>query len=217
MSRIKDLMERAGLTQAELADRVQMSRQAVNKWCTKDVMPTDKDTLRRLADALGVDPSYLVFGEASAPMSSRGDDGTILIPCLDIKASCGFGDSTCDYPQILRAIQVEDEWLRVHAPFANKDTLNIITADGNSMAPTIKEGDMVLLDLSQNRIRSDAIYAFVLGEDLYIKRIQRIGNGYRIISDNDEQYKSFELIGEQADNIKVIGRVCSVGRFGCPS
>ncbi len=146
-------------------------------------------------------------------MSARGDDGSILIPCLDVRASCGFGDAVCDYPQLLKAIQVDEEWLRIHAPSANKDTLNIITADGDSMSPTICHGDMVLLDLSQKRIRSDAIYAFVIGEDLYIKRVQRIGNGYRIISDNEAQYKPFEITGEQADEMKVIGRVCSVGQF----
>lgn len=81
------------------------------------------------------------------------------------------------------------------------------------MLPTIKHGDLVLIDRSQTEIRSDGLYVFSKEGDLYLKRLQKIGDGLRVLSDNNALYPPFELKQDALEGVKVIGRVVSVGKF----
>ena len=59
--RITDLRKAQNLSQGQLADLMEVSRQAVSKWETDQASP---DTIRliKLADALGTDLEYLATG-----------------------------------------------------------------------------------------------------------------------------------------------------------
>lgn len=208
--RLLRLLKNNEMSQAELAEKIGCTRAAVNQWLRTGREPSP-ELLKKLAQALSTTPGYILFGEDGTTKSIESEDGYILIPCIDVQASCGGGCNN-DNPCLIKLVKVAQEWLRLHAPFANKKSLNIITAVGDSMAPTIHNGDMVILDTSQNSVRSDSMYAFVKDGELFLKRLQRIGNGIRVISDN-HLYPPFELTGFDLERVKIIGRVCTIGRF----
>ena len=56
---------------------------------------------------------------------------------------------------------VDDSFYRQYLTGANKRSLHIVHAIGDSMAPTIYDGQPVIIDTSDNRITRDGIYAFV--------------------------------------------------------
>lgn len=58
-NRIKRLRSARGLTQTELAVRLNMSKQAVSNWENDNIMPSI-DMLMRLADFFGVTTDYLL-------------------------------------------------------------------------------------------------------------------------------------------------------------
>ena len=60
--RIKRLRERAGLTQEQLAKACHVSRSAVALWETDNTKTLKTQHLFAAADALGVDPKFLVTG-----------------------------------------------------------------------------------------------------------------------------------------------------------
>lgn len=62
--RIKAAREAAGLTQQQLADAVQAGggRQQVSNWENSCRTPR-RDALERIAEACGVTPGWLMFGE----------------------------------------------------------------------------------------------------------------------------------------------------------
>ena len=59
--RIKELRTRNGLSQAALADRLHVSRQAVTKWEAGRGIP-DVDNLRAMAALFGVSVDHLLDG-----------------------------------------------------------------------------------------------------------------------------------------------------------
>ena len=58
--RVKELREALGLTQAELAERAKVRRATVNRIENAHVTAIDMDVLERLAEALGVEPGFLI-------------------------------------------------------------------------------------------------------------------------------------------------------------
>jgi phage repressor protein C with HTH and peptisase S24 domain len=88
----------------------------------------------------------------------------------------------------------------------NPANLAFIRIRGDSMAPAINNGDLVLLDMTQKHFATEGVYAFSLGDMLLVKRIQALPTGdYQVRSDNPE-YSPFAL-SPGADNVKVVGRV----------
>lgn len=61
--KIRALRKKSGLSQDELAERLDVSRQAVSKWELGSAMPT-ADKLVDIADFFGVSLDYLMRGEA---------------------------------------------------------------------------------------------------------------------------------------------------------
>ncbi len=82
--------------------------------------------------------------------------------------------------------------------------LAALQARGNSMEPTIRHGDSVLIDLGQTDIMDGDIYAIRDGEIPLLKRLQRQLSGQiRMICDNP-MYPAIEC---PQNSITVVGRV----------
>jgi transcriptional regulator with XRE-family HTH domain len=68
-------MTNAGLkNQSELARRLKVHRQTVNKWLKGDVDDLTPEMLFKLADALGVNPRWLYSGPPESPVKPRALD-----------------------------------------------------------------------------------------------------------------------------------------------
>ena len=87
----------------------------------------------------------------------------------------------------------------------------IFVAAGDSMEPTINDGDLVMVDQRDDWLR-DGLFAFTLGDEARIKRLHRLIDGVEIRSDNDELYSPEFVRGAQADQLQIIGRVVWAGR-----
>lgn len=101
-------------------------------------------------------------------------------------------------------------WLRsigVNPAFAR-----IITARGDSMEKTIRDGDLLLLDTSITEVRDNGIYCVLFGNMLLVKRIHvRMSGTIDLISDNPV-YPSEELSRRRARELSIVARVMWYGR-----
>lgn len=86
----------------------------------------------------------------------------------------------------------------------------MLEASGDSMEPSISNGDLLLVDEGDVRL-SDGVFAFVLDEEARVKRFRKRIDGVTIISDNPI-YPPEELASEALDRIKLIGRIRWVGK-----
>lgn len=201
--RLQALVDKSGLSKRELSRRMKLNPVSLSQW-TKGKYEPNKEAINLLAEYFDVSPAYLQYGEGAEPTADTSD--TLLIPQYDVSASCG-GGAFVDNETIIRNIRVSREFIRRYAPFANPKALNIITVTGDSMSPTIEDGDSVIVDTSDTEVRREGLYAIQMNGSLFVKRLQILPNGLRIISDNP-LYPPID-IGEQ-DSLTVIGK-CYAG------
>lgn len=137
-----------------------------------------------------------------------GELGIAFIPEVDI--SFGMGGGTVLEETAQRGlVPFKTDWLRGLYSGA-VDKLVVARGEGDSMQPTILDGDLVLIDTSQNDIRSqDRIWAVAWGDLGMIKRVRRNPGGtYDLCSDNPAVSPVNAADGE----MHVIGRVIWIGR-----
>jgi phage repressor protein C with HTH and peptisase S24 domain len=83
-----------------------------------------------------------------------------------------------------------------------------MTISGDSMAPTLSKGDVIMIDKSETAPRDDRIYVINSGGSTVIKRLQLRGKSVWALSDNEKTNPPYQI--EKDSNI--IGRIVWFGR-----
>lgn len=108
-------------------------------------------------------------------------------------------------------IKFSASWIELEL-HANPETLALLYVDGESMEPTLRPGDMILIDTSDTTAARDGVYVLRMEGALLVKRLQRLPpNQIRVTSDN-EKYQPFVIRVGESENIGVVGRVIWAGR-----
>lgn len=110
----------------------------------------------------------------------------VWIAHYDVRAAMGGGQIPHDYPEMFQDVRVSPQHLReMGVEFKEHFHLKMVTGWGQSMAPTIKHRDPLLVDVSVREFVGDGIYMFSWEGHLYIKRLQWMGDDrLKMISDN---------------------------------
>lgn len=78
-------------------------------------------------------------------------------------------------------------------------------ATGNSMEPTLYDGDTVMIDTGRHSIEDGRIFAVRFGDTIALKRLSLLPNGrVLVISDNRDEYAAYEA---GIKDIHVIGKM----------
>ena len=132
------------------------------------------------------------------------------MPILDVEASAGYG-AIAEREAKSAQFGFDPNWLRKLAA-SKSPSLSIIGVRGDSMEPTLSDGDDVLVDLGDNQIRlRDGIYVLRMDDTLAVKRvaIEPQGRKVSVISDNPA-YPIWNGLDRRTVNI--VGRVLWFGR-----
>lgn len=110
----------------------------------------------------------------------------VRIAHYDIRAAMGGGQIPQDYPELLKDIRVSPSHLReLGVEFEEHFHLKVVTGWGQSMEPTIKHRDPLIVNINVRDFVGDGVYLFVWDDLLYIKRLQVADEEhYEMISDN---------------------------------
>ena len=132
----------------------------------------------------------------------------VWIAHYDVRAAMGGGQIPHEYPEMLQDIRVSPKHLRdLGVTFKEHFHLKMITGWGQSMAPTIKDRDPLLVDITIREFTGDGIYLFSHDEMLYVKRLQKKGKDrFKMISDN----KHHEPEDIRVDDTHILARVLLV-------
>ena len=149
-------------------------------------------------------------GSSSAEVISMGGDTWALLPVYDATASAGPGQ-IIDREAVTHRIAFREEWIRTVSK-APLDQLAVINVDGDSMEPTLRPSDTVLIDFRQNQPGDkDGIYVIRTGNGLQVKRVQvELGKGLITVRSDNPAYAPQPNLNP--DDIHVIGRVIWLGR-----
>jgi len=186
------------------------------------------EVLTRLARAKGVRLEWLASGEG--PMlreegAEKGLAGTtsvyvpaeelpegfVLVPRFDVEASAGPG-AFADREQVVDYLAFKGEWVR-RTLGVDPRRLVLISAIGDSNEPTIRSGDLLLIDTSVTHIEDNAFYVLALADAIVVKRVQRFLSGAVTIKSDNPAYVDETLASEELDAINVAGRVRWIGRL----
>jgi hypothetical protein len=166
----------------------------------------DADDRRKLAQFFGVDEEVL----GGPARSAVNRDALIEIPLFDVRASAGHG-AMAEVEAHDARFGFDARWLK-RLTASRPNSLSVIRVDGDSMEPTLSDGDEVMVDLSDtiNRLR-DGIYVIRSDDTLLVKRVALGPQGRQIsiVSDNSA-YPSWPDVDRRS--IHLVGRVLWFGR-----
>lgn len=136
-----------------------------------------------IAAAEATDEGNVISVDFSRP-GLVGDE--VRIAHYDIRAAMGGGQLPHDYPEMLKDIRVSPSHLReIGVEFEQHYHLKVVTGWGQSMEPTIKHRDPLIVNINVRDFVGDGVYLFVWDDLLYIKRLQVADEEhYEMISDN---------------------------------
>ena len=217
--RINQRMRDLGLQHKDLVAATGASKGTVTNWINGVNNPTGK-RLVQLAQALKTTSSWLLTGNSTPeftqvePWDSNTplDDDEIEIPFFkDFSFACGGGS-------IGEAIANETRKLRMSkATLRNlsimKENAVAATAIGDSMSPTIKDGDTIHVDLGRKNIKDGKIFAICIGGLFYCKRLYNLPlGGVRIVSDNSVEFPEIQLSAQEIidQQLEIIGWVWQI-------
>lgn len=136
----------------------------------------------------------------------KGYRPVVEIPRFNVAGSMGPGTEPPELNMVVDHMGLDANWVRHNLTYTKIDNLKLISGRGDSMAPTIRSGDAVLVDAGVTSVNADAIYFFMMRGQLHIKRIQRGLDGLTIISDNG-QYPPIEVPADRESDIQVMAQI----------
>lgn len=159
------------------------------------------------ARATGFSPRWIAEGTGD-PKGESPDLEYAVIPQYTAKAAAGSGFLNY-HVEVNGGLAFKRDWLARMS--LKEQNLRVIYIQGNSMEPTLSDGNVVMIDSSQTTPTNRCIYAIHRPDgELIIKRlVQTMTNGWVIKSDNDDKRQYPDEIATDTDlgHLVIAGRV----------
>lgn len=132
------------------------------------------------------------------------DDEYALIPQYSAKGACGPAYHN-GHVEVRGGLAFKRDWLARLG--LRPENLSVIAASGESMAPTIQDGEVLLIDHSDAEPRDGKVFALARGDELVVKRLARdFAGGWIVRSDNPDKTRHGDM--QVADTaLRIVGRV----------
>lgn len=203
--RLNMLLAQKGMTHADLAAAIDVSRQAVQKWASGFSNPKGIN-LMKICQYFGVTKEWMVDGHEGADIEKIGEpvgayvdgdpipEGFVSIPEYRISFGAGSNEPPTieEETDLCQAIYRRDFFDKLGV---KPEHCKRYRVSGDSMEPTLRNGDKVLVVDQVDRIIDGDVYVFSVRDEMMIKRLYRRANGTIVIhSDNEDgRYVDEEL------------------------
>lgn len=184
------------VNQSLLAESLGITRQTVSNRIKNDSQVTVSE-LKKIEEFFDI----ALFSDIS-----NDENNVIYVDYYsDVFASCGNG-----------TILFSDEKVKIPLPtalingFSGQKTYSMINATGNSMTPTIGDGDKLLVEhWNGEQIQDNKIYVFCFNQEFFIKRLSKNLDEIIIKSDNPE-YRTRTISGSTINELALIGKIVGI-------
>ena len=196
-----------------LARAIGISESQLYRYISGDSHPT-VEPLAAIARCGSVRLDWLVLGEGPTGLMPEINDVTAgynsHVSYVEIEEYAADGAAINQPIRDLGRFSFNRMWLTKCG--LSSDNLRTIRAHGDAMAPTIDDGDVLLIDISQTKFNGDAIYLLHVDQRMLVaKRIQHTAdNGLVIVNDN-HAYRDQRIAQDQKDTLNIVGKVIWAG------
>lgn len=199
-ARLKEATLDAGLTMGAVAQKCGVARSSASAWYNGQNAPAHVKLIA-ISEFLNVTPEWLLFGIGE----KNGRNDSLPVQVFNSEALDPVGSELFEAGQIVRKIDLDKDWLLSKFGFTGETPLYVLSAQGNSMRPTIEEGDILLMEPFNGRIQNESVYVAVTNGQLTVKRFLLAPDGSILMSSDNPSFHSFTV---QLDkNVTVVGRV----------
>lgn len=161
-----------------------------------------------IAERAGVSLDWLA-GMTADPADDHGTPpkSMVALPVFEVAASAGPGRLALDEKPI-DYMWFNGAWLR-QTYGVNPNDLKLLPSTGDSMAPTIVPGAMLMVNTGKAACQpGDGIFVVRLEGDILVKRLQRVPGGKIKVSSDNPAYEPFYIALEDGGvDFALLGRV----------
>ena len=209
--RLRARADQLGISPAHVAEMAGVNRSFIYDILRGRSTRPKIDKLVEVARVLKVELDWLIHGigdvEGTPPFIENPDDTFVAIAHAGVRPSMGGGAVVLEEHEASgRAYHFRKSWIR-NGLKASPSQLRIMTVEGDSMEPTLFEGDTILVDMTKRAPSPPGIFVLDDGMGLVAKRLQHVPNSdppaVRVISDN-KHYPEYE---RTAGEVHIIGRI----------
>ena len=226
-ARLLEERNRLGMTQTQLAEVGGVSKGSQILY--EKGKPFTSDYLNAVAEA-GLDIIYLITGQRNSGVQNAEPRPQFLSADHIIPATGEFSNEIQNFSLVRRmelsasagtGLVPASEEVVSHLAFTqgwlSRERIDprycaMVPVRGDSMAPTVPDGSLVLVNAAERFSEKDGIYAFSVEDEVFVKRVAFIKNdngaglGFTIISDNPA-YPPKTIVGAAANQVNFAGRV----------
>ena len=133
--------------------------------------------------------------------------GGIEVPLLAVAASMGQGENNHTEDAIIGTLTLAPNWVNQNIrPITDDNNLRFLHAYGDSMEPTFKSGDVLLVDSGVHVVEIDGIYVLEAQQRLFVKRVTQDVFGKVTISSDNPNVKTVSVL-DGSEQVSILGRV----------
>ena len=184
------------INQSMLAESLGITRQTVSNRI-KNASQVTVSEIKKIENFFGI----AIFND----FGNDNEDLILLDYYTDIFASCGNGNIVFSNEKIKISLST-----KLISGFSKKKIYSMINASGNSMAPTIDNGDKLIVEhWTDNQIQDNKIYVFCFNNEIFVKRLSKNLDEIIIKSDNPE-YRIRTINGSTINELILIGKIVGI-------
>jgi len=212
--RLKEV--RGSATQEDFAKELGLTLSTYSRY-EREETPADVGLLWALQDKRGISADWLLNGKGSQQLQvgvreeAPAYGELVMIPLYNVKAKAGHG-SLVTSEKIVDSLAFKRDFLRNELN-ATPGDLYLIHVEGDSMEPTLRAGDLILVDRRRTSADREGIYVMSMDDALLVKRLQRQPGGRLVATSDNAAYQPFDVdLKAVHDGLTIVGRVVWTGR-----
>ena len=205
-----------GLTQVQLSQKLQelgrkVSPQQISSWERGDYFPSHRN-LSAISEILGVAPVTHSIVQSLSSVG-RGEDATENLAnefsmVVKKKGAISAGPGLTPTDQVDFQLAFRNDWLE---KYGGVNQLVALEVEGDSMAPELKEKDVVLINKNIKEVSlGGGIYAIKWKGNILVKRLQVNPQTGTVLIKSDNP--SYETLETNLDDIEIEGKIIWFGR-----
>lgn len=204
--RIKELRNSLGYSQVDFADKIDVSKQTLYKYENNIITNIPSDKIEAIAHICKVSPAYIMGW-----VTEKDDNGIDTVPIESGYVIPVLGRVAAGYGK--EAVEEVIGQIEISPSLASKGEFFGLLIKGDSMIPTLYDGDTVIVQRTDDAESGDLVIALVNGHDATCKRLQKYAEGIALIPQNPV-YEPMRFTESEIDTtpVKILGKVVEMRR-----